>query len=49
VKSTLYTDEIDGHQHEVCVCEDGTLYVRYATSAGADREHSHGIVFENGR
>jgi hypothetical protein len=48
VKSTLYTNEIDGHQHEVCVWEDGTLSVRYATSAGADREHSHGIVFENG-
>ncbi len=49
VKSTLYTDLVDGHQHEVYVCDDGTLYVRYATSEGADREHSHGIVFENGQ
>lgn len=48
VKASLYTNEVDGHQHEVCVCEDGGMYVCYATSAGAENSHSHGIVFENG-
>ena len=47
-KASLYTNEVDGHQHEICVYEDGGMSVRYATSAGADREHSHGIVFEGG-
>jgi len=48
VKASLYTDEVDGHQHEIDVCDDGSMYVRYATSAGADNSHSHGIVFEGG-
>lgn len=48
VKGSLYTDEVDGHQHEICVYDDGSFYVRYATAAGAEREHSHGIVYENG-
>lgn len=47
-KAQLYTDEQLGHQHKVCVYEDGSLYVEWATMEGADQGHSHGIVFENG-
>lgn len=47
-KASLYTNEVDGHQHKVCVYEDGSLYVEWATMEGADQGHSHGIVFESG-
>lgn len=49
IKASLYTDLVDGHQHEIRCYEDGGFYVCYATSEGADREHSHGIVFESGQ
>lgn len=47
-KHSLYTDEQLGHAHKVCVYEDGSLYVEYATMEGAEYSHSHGIVFEDG-
>lgn len=40
----LYTDEVDGHQHQILCYEDGTFWVQHATSAGAEHSHSHGIV-----
>lgn len=49
VKASLYTNEVDGHQHQVIVYDDGTFYVQHATSAGAEYSHSHGIVFEGGQ
>ena len=47
-KSSLYTNEVDGHQHSICVYDDGSMWVAHATSAGAEYSHSHGIVFEGG-
>lgn len=47
-KSSLYTDEVEGHQHAIRVYEDGTMWVDSATMAGAEYSHSHGIVFEGG-
>lgn len=49
VKGSLYTNEVDGHQHKICVYEDGSMYVESATSEGATQWHSHGIVFEDGQ
>jgi hypothetical protein len=49
LKGNLYTDEIDGHQHEIHCYEDGSFWVSYATSSGAENSHSHGIVFEAGK
>lgn len=48
-KGSLYTDEVDGHQHQIHCYEDGTFWVSYATSAGAENSHSHAIVFEGGK
>lgn len=48
VKSSLYTDEVDGHQHKICVYDDGSMYAEHATMAGAEYSHGHGIVFEGG-
>ena len=48
-KGSLYTNEVDGHQHEIYCYEDGTFWVSYATAAGAENNHSHGIVFEDGK
>lgn len=44
VKAMLYTDEVDGHQHKICVFDDGSMWLEHATSAGASSSHSHGIV-----
>jgi len=49
VKAMLYTNEVDGHQHQIDCYEGGGFYVGYATAAGADNSHSHGIVFEDGK
>jgi hypothetical protein len=43
-KAALYTNEVDGHAHKICIYDDGSLYVEYATMAGADSSHSHGII-----
>lgn len=43
-KAALYTDEVDGHAHKICIYDDGAFYVDYATMAGADQSHSHGII-----
>lgn len=43
-KASLYTNEVDGHAHAICVYDDGSLRVEYATMAGAEYGHSHGIV-----
>jgi hypothetical protein len=48
-KGSLYTNEVDGHQHKICVYDDGSMYVEYATMGGADCAHSHNIVFEGGQ
>lgn len=48
-KANLYTDEVDGHQHQIHCYEDGTFWVQHATSEGAEQSHSHGIVFEDGK
>lgn len=48
-KGTLYTNEVDGHQHRIECYEDGTFWLSYATSAGAENSHSHGVVFEDGK
>ncbi len=44
VKHSLYTTEVDGHQHQISIYEDGTLWAQHATAAGAEYGHSHGIV-----
>jgi len=44
LKTALYTDEVDGHQHKICFFDDGSLYVEHATMAGAEYSHSHGII-----
>lgn len=49
VKSCMYTDEVDGHQHKLEVYEDGSIWCCYATSSGADASHNHGVVLENGQ
>jgi hypothetical protein len=43
-KSALFTDEVKGHAHKICVYSDGSLSVEWATASGADMGHSHGIV-----
>lgn len=43
-KAALYTDEVDGHQHKICVYDDGAAYCEDATSEGAAEEHSHGVM-----
>lgn len=43
-KASLYTDVVDGHQHQICIWDNGEMYVQSATSEGADMSHSHGIV-----
>ncbi|HVH39237.1 MAG TPA: XkdF-like putative serine protease domain-containing protein [Gemmatimonadaceae bacterium] len=43
-KASLYTNEVDGHAHAICVYDDGSLRVEYATMAGVEYGHSHGIV-----
>jgi hypothetical protein len=43
-KGSLFTDEVSGHAHKICVYEDGSLYVEWATMEGAQQGHSHGIV-----
>lgn len=48
-KGQLYTDEVDGHQHQIHCYEDGTFWVSWATADGAENGHSHGIVFEGGK
>lgn len=40
---SLYTDEVDGHQHQIDVCDDGSLWCSWATSAGADNSHTHAV------
>lgn len=40
----LYTDEVDGHQHQIDVYGDGTFYVHYATMTDAEYSHNHGMV-----
>jgi hypothetical protein len=35
---------VKGHAHKICVYEDGSMYVEYATMEGAEYGHSHGIV-----
>jgi hypothetical protein len=47
-KASLYTNEVDGHQHEIRVCDDGSLFVQYAMATGAEVEHNHGVIFEGG-
>lgn len=47
-KANIYTNEVDGHQHQIHCYEDGTFWVSYATAAGAENSHSHAIVFEGG-
>ncbi len=48
-KSALYTDVVDGHQHVICIWDDGAMHVEWATAEGASATHSHGIVRgENG-
>lgn len=49
LRASLVTDVIDGHQHQVCVWDNGEMYVQSATMEGAAESHSHGIVRgENG-
>lgn len=43
-KANLFTNEVDGHQHQIHCYEDGTFWVSYATASGAENSHSHGIV-----
>lgn len=46
---SLFTDEVDGHQHQIDIGDDGYTWCSYATSAGADGSHSHAIARdENG-
>ncbi len=40
---SLYTDEVDGHQHQLDICEDGSMWCSWATSAGAETTHSHAV------
>ena len=44
LKASLYTDVVDGHQHQICIWDNGEMYVQSATSEGAEMSHSHGIV-----
>ncbi len=44
LKASLYTDIVDGHQHQICIWDNGEMYVQSATSEGAEMSHSHGIV-----
>lgn len=48
-KGSLFTNEVDGHQHRICVYEDGSMWVDHATMTDAQYSHSHGIVFEDGK
>lgn len=41
---SLFTDEIDGHQHQIDIGDDGYTWCSWATSAGADTTHSHAIA-----
>ncbi|MGE0205997.1 MAG: XkdF-like putative serine protease domain-containing protein [Hyphomicrobiaceae bacterium] len=46
---SLFTDEVDGHQHQIDIGDDGYTWCSWATSAGADNGHSHAIARdENG-
>lgn len=38
------TDEVAGHQHEVCVYDGGTPWMTDATAAGAASRHSHTVT-----
>lgn len=46
---SLFTDEVDGHQHQIDIGDDGYTWCSWATSAGADNGHSHAVARdENG-
>lgn len=44
VKGCLVTNEVDGHQHQIEVDEDGELWCSYNTATGADYAHSHAVM-----
>lgn len=48
VKGQLYTDLVNGHQHKLCVYDDGSMWLDSAVMEGADDPHSHGVIFDNG-
>jgi hypothetical protein len=43
-KAALYTDEVEGHAHKICLSDEGEMWCSYATMAGADCSHSHGVT-----
>jgi hypothetical protein len=43
-KAELYTDEVEGHAHTICLSDEGEMWCSYATMAGADCSHSHGVT-----
>lgn len=44
VKGMLVTDETEGHQHQIEVCDDGSLWCSWNTAAGAEYTHNHAVI-----
>lgn len=40
---SLYTDEVEGHQHQIDICEDGSIWCSWATAADAENSHAHAV------